>query len=63
MKVSPVSAIANSFIAGLLVAYTVQELVKRGIELPIWLSSHLPGAEEHNSKLFEKHGARVRLLR
>ncbi len=61
-KVAPVSTILNSFIADILVAYVAKELVQRGIEPPIWLSSHLPGADEYNAKLFEKYRNRIRLL-
>ena len=61
-RVAPLSTITNSFIAGLLVAYTVQKLVNKGVEPPIWLSSHLPGAEEHNRKLFDMYMNRIRLL-
>ncbi len=62
MKVAPVSTILNSFIASLLVAYTVNILLSKGIKPPIWLSSHLPEAREHNKELFEKYSHRIKLL-
>ncbi len=62
LKVSPVSTILNSFIAGLIVAYTVEELVKTGAKPPVWLSSHLPNAKEHNEKLFREYSKRIKLL-
>ncbi len=62
VKVSPVSTILNSFIAGLLVAYAVRELTSLGVEPPVWLSSHLPEAKEHNQRLFEKYSRRIKLL-
>ncbi len=62
VRVSPVSTILNSFIAGLIVAYTVEELVRTGAKPPVWLSSHLPNAKEHNEKLFREYSKRIKLL-
>ncbi len=62
VKVASVSTILNSFIAGLLVARTVDILLSKGIKPPIWLSSHLPEAREHNKKLFEEYSHRIKLL-
>ena len=62
MKVAPVSTITNCFIANTMVALTVKKLVKEGIRPPVWISAHLPGAEEHNSKLFERYGNRIKLF-
>ena len=62
MKVAPVSTIANCFIANSMVALAVEALVKEGITPPVWLSAHLPGAGEHNSRLFEKYRGRIKLL-
>ncbi|OYT50332.1 MAG: hypothetical protein B6U73_04320 [Desulfurococcales archaeon ex4484_204] len=55
VKVAPVSTILNSFIAGLIVAYSVDYLVKPGVKLPVWLSTHLLGAGEHNKELFRAY--------
>jgi len=61
-KVGPVSTITNSFIASILVAYVVEELVRRGVTPPIWLSAHLPEASKHNEELFKKYSKAVKLL-
>ena len=45
-----------------LVATTVEELVRRGIEPPIWMSANLPGGDEANRKHFDKHLRRVKFL-
>ncbi len=62
MKTSPLSTIANTFIVNSIVAQTTQILLEKGVEPPIWLSAHLPGAMEHNLKLLEKYRGRIRLL-
>jgi uncharacterized phosphosugar-binding protein len=40
----------------------VEELVKRGIEPPVWMSANLPGGDEANQKHFDKHLQRVKFL-
>ena len=62
MRVGPVSTITNSFIADVLVAYAVEELVRRGVTPPVWLSAHLPEASKHNEELFKKYSKVVKLL-
>ncbi len=62
VKVAPVSTIANSFILNLVAAEAARLLAEWGLEPPVWISSHLPGAEEHNSRLFERYHGRIRLL-
>ncbi|NPA97544.1 MAG: SIS domain-containing protein [Crenarchaeota archaeon] len=61
-KVSPVSTILNCFIGNTLIARAVQILLEKGVEPPIWVSSHLPEAREHNRRLFEKFKGRIKLL-
>ncbi len=62
MKTSPLSTIANTFIVNSIVAQTTQILLEKGVEPPVWLSAHLPGAMEHNLELLEKYRGRIRLL-
>ena len=61
-KVSPSSSIGTSFVLNSLVAATVEELVKRGISPPVWMSANLPGGDEANRKHFAKHLHRVKYL-
>jgi uncharacterized phosphosugar-binding protein len=61
-KVCPTSSMANLFTLNCIVAATVEELVRRGIEPPIWMSANLPGGDEANRKHFEKYGSRVKFL-
>ena len=43
-------------------ATIVQELVKRGIEPPVFESANMPGGDEHNKALEEKYGRLVKHL-
>ncbi|USS40140.1 SIS domain-containing protein [Thermococcus aggregans] len=62
MKIFPVSTITGAFIAQSIVALAIKELVEKGIEPPVFLSAHLPGAKEHNSKVIERYRARLKYL-
>jgi len=61
-KVAPVSTIAGAFIVHSLAAYTVENLVKRGVEPPVWKSGNMPGGDEANRRFFEKYRPRVKHL-
>ncbi len=62
VKVASVSTITNSFIGNTIVGLVVEKLFQEGITPPVWLSAHVPGAEEHNLKLFELYRGKIRLL-
>jgi len=62
VKVGPTSTILNAFITSVLVAYVVDEMVRAGVEPPIWLSAHLPGSKEFNEELFRRYSSRIKLL-
>jgi len=61
-KVGPSSSLGTGFVLNCLVAATVEELVRRGIEPPVWMSANLPGGDEANRKHFDKHLRRVKFL-
>lgn len=61
-KVCPTSSMVNFFALNCLVAATVEELIRRGVEPPLWTSANVPGGEEANRKYFEKYGKRIRYL-
>lgn len=61
-KVAPSSSLGTAFVLNCLVATTVEELVRRGIEPPVWMSANLPGGDEANRKHFDKHLRRVKFL-
>jgi uncharacterized phosphosugar-binding protein len=54
-KVAPVSTIVNSFTLNCLVAQVVENLVKRSIKPPVWMSANIPGGDEANRKWIKKY--------
>ena len=61
-SVGPVSTILNSFVLNLLVIRTVEVLIERGVEPPVWVSSNVQGGDEMNKRYLEKYVGRIRLL-
>ena len=59
-RVGPISSLANFFALNVLMLETVGELVRRGLEPPIWRSANSPGAEEANRDIIERYRSRVR---
>ncbi len=62
VRLGPASTIAACFVANAIAAEAAELLHTRGIQPPIWLSSHLPGAEGHNGKLLKRYRGRIPLL-
>jgi uncharacterized phosphosugar-binding protein len=54
-KVGPVSTIANAFAIECMVVETVDLLIQRGIDPPVWKSGNSPGGDEHNQKYLDKY--------
>ena len=61
--VGPVSSILNLLIANMLVVASVEEMIKRGFEPPVWKYDSCPGGLEYNEKLFEKYSRKIKNLR
>ena len=61
--VGPTSTILNSYCLNLLVIATVEKLVKKGIEPPVWMSANLPEGDALNKKWHQKYNERVKHLR
>jgi len=61
-KVAPVSTIINAFIINSIVARTVEKLIEKKVEPPIWISSNIPGGEEANRKWIEKYKGKIKHL-
>ncbi|MEM4139827.1 MAG: sugar isomerase domain-containing protein, partial [Nitrososphaeria archaeon] len=61
-KVAPVSTIINSFILQSLVATIVDKMLSKGTMPAVWLSAHLPGAEETNKWIIEKYFEKIKPL-
>ncbi len=54
-KFCPGSGITSSAILQCLVASTVGELLKRGVEPPLFLAANVEGGDEYNQRMFEKY--------
>lgn len=61
-KVGAVSSIAGLYIAQRLIIDTVDEFLKKGKTPPIYMSANVPGGDQHNARLVEKYGKRIRGL-
>ena len=62
MRAASVSTVAGAFIWNALVAETVGQLEAAGAEAPVYISSNMPGAKEHNLELTRRYRQRVRHL-
>lgn len=61
-KVGPLSSLTGLAIANALVVETVNQLVERGIEPPVFCSANVDGGEAFNARLLEKHKHRIHYL-
>ena len=53
--IGPTSSIAGTAIAQALVCQVVDDLVKAGIEPPVFKSSNVDGGDEHNNRMFDTY--------
>jgi uncharacterized phosphosugar-binding protein len=60
--IAALSTFANAFALNCLVIRTVDELVRRGIEPPVWRSGNAPGGDEANARFLARFRDRVRTL-
>ncbi|HDM69872.1 MAG: sugar isomerase [Thermotoga sp.] len=61
-NIGPVSTILNSFVLNLMTIRTIELLIERGVEPPVWVSSNVPGGDEMNKEYLRKYVGRIRLL-
>jgi uncharacterized phosphosugar-binding protein len=55
-----VSSIGSALLAQLVVAETIERLIARGIEPPIYLSANIAEGDKHNDALEAKYAGRIR---
>lgn len=55
-KVAASSTITGTFILNALVARTVQLLLERGVQPPVWVSANAPGGDAWNKRFLDKFG-------
>jgi uncharacterized phosphosugar-binding protein len=58
LKAGPLSTVTGAFILNAILAGATEKLLARGLEAPVWISSNLPGANEHNARLLAKYRKR-----
>jgi uncharacterized phosphosugar-binding protein len=61
-RIAAVSTFANAYVLNCLVLATVEELVSRGVDAPVWRSGNAPGGDEANARFLERFRGRVRSL-
>jgi len=62
VPVAPTSTMVDAFIAHRMVMEAVAEMVRRGLEPPIFRSANLPGGDEFNAALLKRYKPRVKDL-
>lgn len=62
VPIAPTSTMVDAYIAHRMVIEAVAEMVRRGLEPPIFRSANLPGGDEYNAKLIERYRSRVKDL-
>jgi uncharacterized phosphosugar-binding protein len=58
--IAATSSITGVLIAQMLVAEVCGELLRRGMDVPIFLSANIPGGDEHNDALHRRYEGRLR---
>ncbi len=61
-KVCSTSTFCNCFVMNCLTEEIVSEMLRRGIEPPVFVSANMPGGDEHNKALEEKYGRIIKHL-
>lgn len=54
-RICATSTIAGAMIVNMIIAQTIENLIKRGIEPPVFISANVEGGDEHNKKVFKKY--------
>jgi len=57
--VGPVSTMVNAYAMNAIMLEAMVELVRRGVEPPVWKSSNSPGGDEANTAIIERYRTRV----
>lgn len=61
-KVGPLSSLTGVAIVNALVAEVVENLVKRGIEPPVFMSANLDGGDDYNARLLNRYRDRIHYM-
>lgn len=61
-KVCSTSTFCNCFVMNCLTEEIVSEMLRRGMEPPVFMSANMPGGDDHNRALEEKYGSMIKHL-
>ena len=61
-KVGPSSTLAAVFIINIIMVQTIENLMKQGVEVPVFVSNNISGGEAHNHDHLAKYKARLKHL-
>lgn len=61
-RVGPSSTVVGAALVNAVIVEAIEALQTMGVEPPVYLSSHLPGAKEHNMRLARQYKTRIKAL-
>jgi uncharacterized phosphosugar-binding protein len=61
-RIAAISTFTNAYVLNCLVLATVEALIARGIEPPVWRSGNAPGGDAANARFLGRFRGRVRAL-
>ncbi|MDR2376350.1 MAG: SIS domain-containing protein [Treponema sp.] len=61
-RVAPTSTAVGAALLNAVVARTVALLVEKNIVPPVFVSSNVPGGDEHNAKIMREHGGQIHYM-
>ena len=61
-KVCSTSTFCNCFVMNLVTEEVVSEMIRRGLEPPVFMSANMPGGDEYNKALEEIYGNKIKHL-
>jgi uncharacterized phosphosugar-binding protein len=61
-KVAPSSTTVGAALLNAVVARTAALLVEKGVVPPVFVSSNVPGGDEHNARLMREHGGQIHYM-
>lgn len=61
-RIGPTSTVVGAAILNALIVEAIQRLQAKGFEPPVFLSSHLDGAEQHNAQVIQRYRERIRFF-
>lgn len=62
LKVSASSTVMVAFMLNSLNAETINLLIERGVEPPVWFSANVPGGDEYNKSFYDNNMPRIKHL-